>query len=85
MQQPSICQLHVAKFLQHVGSWDDAMQTSFYKDLPQDTEITATFMGTTAGNFSDDYMVSFIDGFLSTWDQLPFRAKLVLWVDGASH
>jgi uncharacterized SAM-dependent methyltransferase len=76
-------ELPAAKLLPHVGSWDDAMQTSFYKDLPQDTEITATFMGTTAGNFSDDYMVSFIDGFLSTWDQLPFRAKLVLWVDGA--
>jgi uncharacterized SAM-dependent methyltransferase len=75
--------LPAAKILPHLGSWDDAMQTSFYKDLPENTEITATLMGSTAGNFPVDYMVDFIQGFLSTWEKLPFPAKLVVFVDAA--
>jgi len=76
-------ELPTAKLVPHLGSWDDAMQTSFYKGLPQNTEITATLMGSTAGNFSVDYMVDFIQGFVSTWEKLPFPAKLVLFVDAA--
>jgi len=76
-------ELPAAKVLPFVGSWDDAMQTSFYKDLPDDTEISALLMGATAGNFPDEYNLKFIQDFLSTWEKLPFPAKLSLWVDGA--
>eukprot|EP00419_Tripos_fusus_P040246 CAMPEP_0172790696 /NCGR_PEP_ID=MMETSP1074-20121228/208096_1 /TAXON_ID=2916 /ORGANISM="Ceratium fusus, Strain PA161109" /LENGTH=291 /DNA_ID=CAMNT_0013627747 /DNA_START=117 /DNA_END=989 /DNA_ORIENTATION=- len=72
-----------AKVLPHVGSWDDALETSFYKDLPDDTEISALLMGATAGNFPDEYNEKFIRDFLDIWEKLPFPAKLSLWVDGA--